>query len=146
MLPIFLGLAANGACAAKQPCNALRARGCTPLRGTFKNGLAKPVPLPSPRPNSHFQTNGTAALSPAATAACGVERPLPRPDPKLECLGLPTLAEVSSVAPVATNLLQTTRIGVQHAGIILGRRPKSRHHIVLRGNKNPERKVQPKAA
>ena len=115
MLPIFLGLAANRACAAKQPCNALRTRGCTPLRGTFKNGLAKPVPLPSPRPNSHFQTNGTAALSPAATAACGMERPLPRPDPKLECLGLPTLAEVSGVAPVATNLLQTARIGVQHA-------------------------------
>ena len=56
-----------------------------------------------------------AALSPAATAACGMERPLPRPDPKLECLGLPTLAEVSGVAPVATNLLQTARIGVQHA-------------------------------
>ena len=73
------------------------------------------MPLPSPRPISHFQTIGTAALSPAATAACGVERPLPRPDPKLECLGLPTLAEVSGVAPVATNLLQTARIGVQHA-------------------------------
>lgn len=41
--------------------------------------------------------------------------PLPRPDPKLQCLGLPELAAVSGVTPVASNLIQTARIGVQHA-------------------------------
>lgn len=116
MLAIFLGLAAPRACAAKlEPCNALRMKNCRPLRGTFKNGQPKQVPLPPPRSNPHFQTNGTAVLSRTATAACANGPPLPRPDPKLQCHGLPALAALSGVAPVATNLIQTARTGVQHA-------------------------------